>query len=232
MLQSLLPKKKKPEEEEDKNSLLSRAFTAKSTTTDPNKAPLSSNRVATYRDPYAKLRRQALRALLTIVLPFLGLLSIVLVTFNVIATNIKEAPTSVETVTMANVPLPTGVRRLGSVALGSNTNYFQAQTENWVRGYGAKTTAAESYIVNLTPNDLIQYYRGKILANKQWQIQRQLGLPSSFDTLYVRGLTNGQIEGIYLQILVGPNDDLLKIKDPEAGGTRFNVAKLTIYRKQ
>ncbi|NWJ96261.1 MAG: hypothetical protein HXX20_10795 [Chloroflexi bacterium] len=229
MFQRLLPKKKKAEEDENKTSLLDRAFTAKSTTPDHGKAPPTNSNtskpVAVYRDPYAKLRRQALHSLFTIILPLLGLLAIILVTINVIATNITETPTSLETITMTNVPLPAGVRQSG----GANVSYFKSQTETWLPGYTAKIMKTEGYIVNLTPVDLMKYYQGKLLANKQWQIRRQLGLPASFDTLYVHSLTNGETEGIYLQILVTSIKDLQKVTDPDAGGTRFNLAKLVAY---
>ncbi len=227
MLQNLLPKmpKRKKPEEADKGSLLNRAFSGK-----PQAATqIATIRkpVATYRDPYAKLRRTALRVMLTLILPIIGLAVIAFVTFNTVSSNIQEAPVNVETITMGNVPLPAGLRKIGVSNPINTSNYIKNQSETFLPRYFVKVQKIERYSAPMTPIAIIQYYRAKLLDDKQlkWQQQRQLGLSTSLDTLYVRALGNGEIEGVMLQILVGEKDSLKKGVNQD-GTTDFVVAKV------
>lgn len=224
MFQSLLPRRKKPEEEEHKtdNSLLARAFSG-----DPAaKASLSKAPVAVYKDPYAKLRRQALRVLLTIVLPIVGLALIGFVVFNTVASNIKEPPTTAETITMGNVPVPGGVRKVNGVLASGNPNYFLAQATAWLPGFNFKVVKVEGYLANLSPFEILNYYKSKF-TGKDWQVKQQQGLVNSYDIFYLHGLPNKGLEGVYLQVQGTIKDDFKKIADPD-NGTAFVIAKLTI----
>ena len=228
MFQSLLPRRKKPEDEAADNSLLAKAFSARTKQIKPaipNRVP-----VAVYRDPYARLRRMAFRLLFTLVLPIVGLLIILLVTANVVTTNIKETPIAVESLTMGNVPLPAGVKTNGLPAI-SSSNYFKSMSETWLNYYYVRVIKVENYIgVNMTPNDLLKYYRTKLVESKQWQIQRQYGFFDSVDILFVRGLNNGQIEGIMLEVQADGPKNFNKLSNPDSGGTAFILAKIVAAR--
>lgn len=228
MFQSLLPKRKKPEDEADNNSLLAKAFSTKARQT--KATALAPVPMAVYRDPYTRLRRLAFRFLFTLILPVIGLLIILAVTATVVTNNIKETPITVESLTMGNVPLPAGVKTNG-IPAATSPGYFKNMSETWLIYYYVRVLKVENYIAtNMTPADLIKYYRTKLVDSKQWQIQRQYGFSDSVDFLYVRGLNNGQIEGIMLEIQVEGPKNFNKISNPDAGGTAFTLAKIVAVR--
>lgn len=230
MFQSLLPRRKKPEEEEDKNSLLSRAFSAKETTS--TKAAFKAP-VAVYRDPYAKLRRSALRIALTYILPVVGVLLIGVITFNIVSSNLKEAPNNTETVTMTNVPLPVGVRRVASTIDGPQIIYFRNLTGAWLPRSNVRVTRVESFeAIGLTSDDLYSFYKAKMIATKQWQQQKAVILVNSLELLLTRGLTNGETEGVAIEIQVGANNNLKTFTNSDNTGTTFVVAKLVASPRQ
>ncbi len=223
MFQNLIPKRT---EEDNKDSLLARAFSK----TGPEEPVLPGGiPVGVYRDPYARWRRLLIRISLVLILPLLTLCLVIFLIFNIISTNIKPFEIQAESTTMTNIPLPAGVKP----AQGENStplNYFKNQGEVWLKNYSVRVSGIESYAVKLTPKDLITFYQNKLVNTRQWQIQRQIGLPASLDTLYVRGRPNNQLEGIYLQVLVRSNQDLKKFSQEDDGLTPFVLAKVIATR--
>jgi hypothetical protein len=233
MFQSLLPGRKKPEtpetEQEDNNSLLSRAFSSSTTTKRNSGVP-----VAVYRDPYARLRRSLIRVSLTFILPALSLLLIGFVVFNVVISNQVEAPTTAESVTLTNVPLPANVRRTADTAAELNRlgSTYKNLASSWLPTYNMRLIKAERYeAIGRTGAQIYGYYKTKLIDTKQWRVQNQAILVNSLEVLLVRDLTNGERETLLLEVQTGADKDLNKPSNPDGGGTVFALAKLVGARR-
>ncbi len=225
MFQSLLPKKKKEEEELDQNSLLARAFGEKP------KAETVRRRVATYKDPYADLRRKLLRISLTFVLPAIALLVIGFVTITTVLSNRQEDVIPTETITMTDIAIPANVKRSPG-GESSYTTYFKNQAETLLPAYSVQITKTESYVaIGKTGRNLLDYYKVKLIDSKKWKLEKQIGLSTALITIYTRPLTNGQVEGVIMQLQARSYDELNKINNSDSNGTGFVLAKMLATKR-
>ncbi len=226
------------EVEEDPQSLSVRAFRRRVLDEESEINPLATGqvgpelKVAVYRDRGAQLRRGLLRFLLVIVAPLAALALILLIVLNIVNDN-KVAPiVETESVVMANIPVPGGVRPISRARNLNQKTSAQIYYNSVLSGYNLDFKGAATYITAKSKDEIKQFYDSKLVDPKPppWQIYGKPGnILNVFSILYLRALPNGppnSLEGLAVQI--EPVDQEILRKDPEYYDTKAQVGENVI----
>lgn len=130
--------------------------------------------VASYKDPYYKYYRRALRAILVFILPGLVVIFIAILLFGYITENFKEQPTPRETYVLTDIPVPPDAVT-ASFDPASTALSVGVIENSWVSNYHPETSSSAAYLIDLPQNQpmewLKSYYSQKLRAS-QWQLSK------------------------------------------------------------